>query len=684
MQSDLFSSKTTPTFEQPAFLTTSLREHQRVGVGWMIHRESNAFRGCRGGLLLDDVGLGKTLQLLTTIYEQKHSKRVVGPTLVVSDRSIMDVWKNELTTHFASETPLSTYTYHGKKNRDAFHQSTEEGWLGQYDLIFTTYDTMRIERNKHYDDKIIVAREGDVLRCHSPFVEGSLFLRAFSRIILDEAHKIRNRNAGYYQSVIHLKDEFRIEGVNHHTIHWGISARPVLNRLDDLFPLFQFLGMNPFSDSRYGYSRWRNDIVRPMEYTSRNGMKTLHEYMVPIALRRTKEILNLPEVHKAEEEITLPDREFEFYSYLYQYVRQRTERLLQRVEEIRNSGGARDSEDRRINMATASVNVMLTRLRQCCCAPALVLKSMRRLESLLGKPDVLRECVDRIRHIIEHPDELEECAICMDAEANYMAIPCRHLCCQRCWDKVKAENPRCPFCRGTVTAYRKVSQTTVENLTEEIEGGPIWDEMEHVSSKVDFLIAHLKEHIWDEKAVVVTDFRTFLDVIQKALSRDEILKDVKVARIDGKVTGANRFDVVQAFQSQDPDSPRILLMTYKCGGEGITLTSASRLYEMNPWWNEAQMYQAEGRLHRLGQEKRVMVHQLRIAGTIEDKIYEMVDRKGFISNATMQQHQKAPEKMPWANRVRLMMGINELEPARTSKRRKLGTNGQWETSESLW
>ena len=675
---EIFAEKTVPPIEQPAFLKTPLRDHQKTGIAWMIHRETHPFRGCLGGLMLDDVGLGKTLQLLATIYAQKQNG-IIGTTLVVSDRQIMDVWQNERDLHFADGYTLTSYTYHGKRVRDDFQALDDQAaLLANFGIVFTTYDTMRIERNKNFDAATIVAVENDTTHRHSPFLPGSLFLRSFRRIILDEAHKIRNRSAGYYQSVIHLRDQ--------QTIHWGLSAKPVLNRLDDLFPLMQFLNIEPFRDSRYGYSRWRTQIVRPVEYNSRSGMRTLHEYMVPITIRRTKAILGLPELHKIEEEISFQDVEFEFYSRLYRYVRERVEKLMERMNAIRNTGGAVDPEDHRINMATASVNAMVTRLRQCCCAPALVLKTMRRFQSLLAEPDVLRACIERMEHILAHRDELEECSVCMDAEADFMAIPCRHLCCGQCWERVERTSPglhaRCPYCRTILTTYRKVSRETTEDLRKEVETEDL-GHLEKVSSKVDFLLGRLKKQVWDEKIVIVSDFRTYLDVIEKALSEDPLLKDVPRTRIDGKVTGAKRFGVVREFQSTEPDSPRILLMTYKCGGEGITLTSATRLYEMNPWWNEAQMYQAEGRLHRLGQERPVFVHQLRLVGSIDDKIYEMVDRKGFLSDATLQRSETAPEKMPWANRVRLMMELNDLAPERISKRRRLGTNGEWE-SDSMW
>lgn len=665
---EIFATKTTPIFAQPEFLKTQLRPHQQVGVGWMVHRESHPFRGCRGGMVLDDVGLGKTLQLLTTIYAQRAN--ISGPTLIISDRQIMDVWKHEIASHFAPGHSLSTYTYHGKPDRDLFKsRDTQQAFLEGFDIVFTTYDILSVEKNQYFLETAVAADPNDPTRRHSPFIKGSLFLNRFGRIILDEAHKIRNRSTGYYKGAMRLRG-------NAGTVRWALSAQPVLNRLDDLFPLMQFLEIQPFCEPQHGFEQWHSTVVRPIQYNARTGMRTLQETMIPVTLRRTKAILNLPSIHKTEEEILFSDEEFDFYSKLYQYVRDRVERLLARIEEIRQSGGRVDPDDHRSQQARASVNVMITRLRQACCSTSITIKAMRRFNYLAthdaADAEVLRLCRERIEYIITHPNEIEECAICMDADATYIAIPCRHLCCRECWEKT---SNKCPFCRSNVESYREVSASTASALVPMIDEPPTTSTQ--LPAKVVFLLTRLKEHIQDEKAIVVSDFASYLDVIAEALQKDDVLKGVRVARVDGKVTGDRRFEVIRAFQSTEADTPRILLMTYRCGGEGVTLTSATHLYEMNPWWNEAQMYQAEGRLHRLGQSKPVFIHQLRIAGTIEDKIYEMVDRKGFLSRATMNKHERAPDKIPWANRVRLMVGLDDLAPARASQRRRLAHDGSW-------
>lgn len=656
---------------QPDFLVTELREHQRAGVAWMLHRERHVFCGCRGGLLLDDVGLGKTLQLLTTIYEQKQSGRAVGPTLVISDRQIMDVWKNEIAIHFR-EGPLAlrTFTYHTPRARKQFAAEPDQAKLltDEIDIVFTTYDVLRVEMDALHTDAVVGVEEAAPL----PFCAGSLFLQPFRRILLDEAHKIRNRSASYYRAVNRLPLTYRGQP----NIRWGLSAQPILNRLDDLFPLFQFLNVQPYANTELGYSRWQSDVVRAIRYAARSGMLTLHRTLVPIALRRTKDVLQLPPLHRREDTIHFSQLEFAFYQKLYEYVRERGRRLLERMRELRAAGGRADADDHRIQRCQASINSMLLRLRQCCCSPLLVLNSMPRLRAdLLEHEATLGSCIERIQQLLEHPTE-DECGVCLDDDATHMAVPCRHMLCARCWEQVNRANGRCPFCRAHVENYEPVAPATVERMANEVVLTRV--ATSH-SQKIQFLLAQLQQHVWDEKVVIVSDFRTFLDVIDRALGSDEVLSKVRRARIDGTITGARRFEVVRQFQRDEPDAPRILLMTYRCGGEGLTLSAASRLYEMNPWWNDAQMYQAEGRLHRLGQQRPVHVHRLRVAGSIEDKIYEMVDQKGFLGTATFRPHDAAPQRIPWADRVRLMLGIrmSELAPSFDSRRRELDESGHW-------
>jgi superfamily II DNA or RNA helicase len=89
-----------------------------------------------------------------------------------------------------------------------------------------------------------------------------------------------------------------------------------------------------------------------------------------------------------------------------------------------------------------------------------------------------------------------------------------------------------------------------------------------------------------------------------------------------------RAAVVQAF-TDDP-KPCVFLVSLKAGGTGLNLTAASYVVLFDPWWNPAVEAQAIDRVHRIGQDKTVVAYRLVASGTIEDKIWELQQRKAAL------------------------------------------------------
>jgi len=93
------------------------------------------------------------------------------------------------------------------------------------------------------------------------------------------------------------------------------------------------------------------------------------------------------------------------------------------------------------------------------------------------------------------------------------------------------------------------------------------------------------------------------------------------------LTGAtrNREEVVSAFQEEA--DPSVFLISLKAGGTGLNLTSASYVVLFDPWWNPAVEAQAIDRTHRIGQSRTVIAYRMATRGTIEEKIWELQERK---------------------------------------------------------
>ncbi len=83
--------------------------------------------------------------------------------------------------------------------------------------------------------------------------------------------------------------------------------------------------------------------------------------------------------------------------------------------------------------------------------------------------------------------------------------------------------------------------------------------------------------------------------------------------------------MVTAFQGEN--GPPLMLISLRAGGTGLTLTKATHVIHLDRWWNPAVEDQATDRAHRIGQSRSVFVHRLISAGTVEERIEEMITRK---------------------------------------------------------
>ena len=100
----------------------------------------------------------------------------------------------------------------------------------------------------------------------------------------------------------------------------------------------------------------------------------------------------------------------------------------------------------------------------------------------------------------------------------------------------------------------------------------------------------------------------------------------EVLFLHGGVPKAERDSMVERFQ-EDEDGPQIFILSLKAGGTGLNLTRASRVIHFDRWWNPAVENQATDRAFRIGQTQNVQVHKFICAGTLEEKIDEMIENK---------------------------------------------------------
>ena len=99
-----------------------------------------------------------------------------------------------------------------------------------------------------------------------------------------------------------------------------------------------------------------------------------------------------------------------------------------------------------------------------------------------------------------------------------------------------------------------------------------------------------------------------------------------------KLTGQSqkRDALIERFTS---GAVPLFLISLKAGGVGLNLTQADTVIHYDPWWNPAVENQATDRAHRIGQSKHVFVYKLVAAGTIEERMLALQERKAALADS---------------------------------------------------
>ncbi|KAG4283846.1 hypothetical protein FPRO06_08225 [Fusarium proliferatum] len=253
-------------------LKVKLLPHQVDGVEWMRGRELGPVKRGKvpkGGILADDMGLGKTLQTISLILTnqkpakdtprwKKHFEKIEKTTLVVAPLALIRQWEHEINDKVEKTHGLKVCVHHGPNRTKRFKE------LALYDVVITTY-------------QILVSEHGNSSDAENGLKAGCFGLHWW-RVVLDEAHTVKNRNAKATKACYALNSEYR----------WCLSGTPMQNNLDELQSLVKFLRIRPYDDLK----EWKEHIDLPLK----NGrghiaIRRLHSLLRCFMKRRTKEIL---------------------------------------------------------------------------------------------------------------------------------------------------------------------------------------------------------------------------------------------------------------------------------------------------------------------------------------------------------------------------------------------------------
>ena len=139
------------------------------------------------------------------------------------------------------------------------------------------------------------------------------------------------------------------------------------------------------------------------------------------------------------------------------------------------------------------------------------------------------------------------------------------------------------------------------------------------SAKLELLMNMLPEQIEEGRRIILfSQFTTMLSLIEAELKQHKLAYT--------KLTGQTRKRdaAIEKFRSGEVN---LFLISLKAGGTGLNLTEADTVILYDPWWNPAVEAQAIDRAHRIGQDKPVFIYRLTVAGSVEERMLAMQERK---------------------------------------------------------
>jgi SNF2 family DNA or RNA helicase len=155
-------------------------------------------------------------------------------------------------------------------------------------------------------------------------------------------------------------------------------------------------------------------------------------------------------------------------------------------------------------------------------------------------------------------------------------------------------------------------------------------------AKLDLLMAMLPELVDEGRRILVfSQFTSMLALVEQELDLAGINYVILTGDTNDREMPIRRF--------QEGDVP-VFLISLKAGGVGLNLTAADTVIHYDPWWNPAVENQATDRAHRLGQDKPVFVYKLIVAGSIEEKILALQERKAELAAGILSEDRRVDVK----------------------------------------
>jgi superfamily II DNA or RNA helicase/uncharacterized Zn finger protein len=317
----------------PKLFTSVLRDYQVEGIHWLHFLHQYKF----AGILADDMGLGKTLQALAILSMHASKEKT---SLIIAPKTLLRNWEQE-TARFAPH--LKTVVIEGAPLERNVHIEN----LRDYDVVITSYSAMQIDIEKYEKNNT-----------------------CFNYCVLDEAQYVKNPQTKSSHTVRRIQSDYRL----------ALTGTPLENGVRELWALFDFL-MPGFLGHHTHFQKTLGNPI--MKLGDQDALSRLRTKVTCFMLRRTKEEVLTELPAKIEQTISceLSDEQ----NILYQDVLKRVRSDI--TKQVKKDG-----------FASSQIHILagLTKLRQICNHPALLLPPKKRGEYPSAKMDACMEIVEQL------------------------------------------------------------------------------------------------------------------------------------------------------------------------------------------------------------------------------------------------------------------------------------------------
>ncbi|KAL8908758.1 MAG: hypothetical protein Q9207_000615 [Kuettlingeria erythrocarpa] len=604
--------------EQPRTITRKLKSFQLEGLSWMMKQESSQWKG---GLLGDEMGMGKTIQAVSLIMSDYPAK---SPSLVVVPPVALMQWQNEINEY--TDGKLKVLMYHNS-NQHVKNMTMEE--LVSYDVIMISYASVESIHRKEIKG---FNREDGIVKENS-----MIHAIHYHRLILDEAHNIKSRTTGVAKACFALKADYK----------WCLSGTPVQNRIGEFFSLLRFLEVKPFAcyfckvcpcaelhwsqDERKRCTKcehtgfqhvsiFNQELLNPITQGQNNalrkeGLGKLRLITDRIMLRRMKRDYTAS--------LELPPKDVIIHNEFFGEIEHDFSKSI-----MSNSTRQFDTYVSRGVMLNNYANIfgLIMQMRQVANHPDLILKKHAQ-----GGQNVL------------------VCCVCDETAEEPIRSRCHHEFCRSCAKNYvksfdEGVSPDCPRCH--ILLNIDFDQPDIEQDEDHVKKSSIINRIKMEdwtsSTKIEMLVYDLyklRSPKQTHKSIVFSQFTSMLQLVEWRLRR----AGFSTVMLDGSMSPAQRQKSIEYFMNNT--HVEVFLVSLKAGGVALNLTEASRVFIIDPWWNPAAEWQSADRCHRIGQRRPCVITRLCIEDSVESRMVMLQEKKANMINGTINNDQVAMEKL---------------------------------------